>query len=195
MTAFLKVPLLFFQSATVALFPDETHQSIRRTFSSPFRDHLRHQFCGFCGTQLSLWDDSSRDHDNYIWVTLGSLADEDVDKLEDMGILDALESEGEDDGEAQRSAERSVESASSAVTRLSQDLVQRGAPWFESLVQDTAFGRIKRQKGGHMSADGSSSVQWEVVEFTTGDDSEPGTPNKRKIDDMDAGEDESAMQA
>jgi len=178
-TAFIKVPISWFESTTVAYYPDETHQSIRRTFSSPIPDNLRHQFCGYCGTQLSQWDDTSREHDQYIWLTLGSLHDEDLDKLEDLGLSDADSEPEEVDIERQSRPEP----AGRAVLKPAQGAQNRGAPWFESLVQDTKLGKIKRQRGGQESADGTSRVEWEVFEFTGGDDK--GTAAKRKIDDVD----------
>jgi len=42
----------------------------------------------------------------------------------------------------------------------------RGIPYFETLVENSRLGQIKRRKGGHISRDGSVRVQWEVVELT-----------------------------
>lgn len=41
----------------------------------------------------------------------------------------------------------------------------RGMPYFEEMVEDSRLGRIKRQKGGHTSRDGKTTVEWEVVEI------------------------------
>ena len=63
----------------------------------------------------------------------------------------------------------------------------RGAPWFEEMVQNTRLGRIKQQRGGHESRDGSVRVEWEVVEYTEGDDADDegtGTSSKRKIGEL-----------
>lgn len=56
--------------------------------------------------------------------------------------------------------------------RIAQhNMTGRGMPYFEEIIENSRLGRIRRQKGGHTSADGSSKVQWEVVEVG-GDDEE-----------------------
>jgi len=180
LTAFLKIPLTWFQSSTIAYRTDETHQSIRRTFSSPIRDHLRNQFCGYCGTQLSQLDDSSREEDAFISLTLGSLIDEDLDRLGDLGLLDGVDNENE--GNAIASA-TPVSGTRQIIARSnnSAGLHNRGAPWFEDLVEDSPLGRIRRQKGGQASQDGSVVYEWEVVEWSSADQD---TATKRKISDV-----------
>jgi hypothetical protein len=172
LTAFFKFPISWFQSRTIAFRPDETHQSIRRTFAVPARDHLRHQFCGYCGTQLLIFDDSSRTEDGYISLTLGSLIDDDVDRLIELGLFD------QNDGS---------EDASN-----NNKLINRGNSWFEELVE----GKTRRQKGGEISTDGSTMVEWEVIEF----DIDPpnsgtnvSTMGKRKLEQVESGSSE-AMQ-
>ncbi|KAF2666619.1 hypothetical protein BT63DRAFT_427054 [Microthyrium microscopicum] len=175
LTAFLKIPLTWFESTTVAFYPDETHQTIRRTFSTPSRENLSNQFCGYCGTQLSQWDDSSPEANDFVWLTLGSLLDDDLDQLEALGILDLDNSEEEEAKEEDTSARKN------SVFDSPQLSAHRGAPWFEEAVEDTKLGRIKRQKGGYASADGSESVEWEVMEWTsTEDDTNSG---KRKLEE------------
>ena len=48
----------------------------------------------------------------------------------------------------------------------------RGAPWFEEIVKNTALGHFKQQRGGHTSRNGNVKVEWEVVEWTEGDDAD-----------------------
>jgi hypothetical protein len=69
--------------------------------------------------------------------------------------------------------------------------MHRGAPWYESLVEDTPLGRVKRQKGRHTSGDGAVEIEWEVVEWTEGNDDNEGstTPGKRKIGEVEESED------
>ena len=76
--------------------------------------------------------------------------------------------EGTADGEAKRTVRAPGQSA------VSHRMQNRGMPWFEELVEHSRLGRIKRQKGGHRSADGTRSVEWEVVEYD-GTDDEPMT--------------------
>lgn len=65
----------------------------------------------------------------------------------------------------------------------------RGLPYFEEMVEHSRLGRIKHQMGGQSSADGSSHVQWEIIEIG-GDEDEPmeegsgsgGTSKRLKMD-------------
>ena len=61
---------------------------------------------------------------------------------------------------------------SQVVERTLLSPVTRGAPWFEELVKNTKLGQMKQQRGGHSSADGSVKVEWEIVEWTEGDDAD-----------------------
>ncbi|KAI9660019.1 MAG: hypothetical protein M1821_001371 [Bathelium mastoideum] len=185
LTAWLRVPLAWYQSATYAYYPDETHSSIRRTFTSPAvtasdTTMVRRQFCGYCGTQLSRWAEDTRRDAEFIALTLGSLVGEDLDRLVGLGLLPEEEDDDDDDddenysesyGGDQRGKEQAEEEGpSSDVARTepaqerSVDLV-RGFPWFEAMVTDSRLGRVRRQKGGHVSRDGRTRVEWEVVEL------------------------------
>jgi len=169
------VPVSWFHSSTFAFFPDETHRSIRRTFISPFDESTHRQFCGYCGTQLSQWNDSTRQDEEFINLTLGSLLNEDLERLGELGLLDPEE---EDSTEV-----RETPKAEKTVTqfRPAKGVVHRGAAWFEDLIQDSRLGRIKRQKGSHKSEDGRTSVEWEIIEWTEEGNEEGGmTPSKRK---------------
>ena len=84
---------------------------------------------------------------------------EDLDRLVDLGLLPD-EEEDEEEGEAgEEQGAREVVRA-----RSRDDVAVRGFPWFETMVKNTRLGRIKRQKGGHTSQDGRTTVEWEVVE-------------------------------
>lgn len=155
----LRVPLQWFTSATFAQQPDETRTSIRRTFTSPFASHShRRQFCGYCGTQLTSWNERSRDEAEHICLTVGSLLDEDQVLLGDLGLLPSGESSDEE------AVVHVAEASGMATSRA------RGTPWFEEMVQHTRLGRLKQQRGGH-SGNGVH-VEWEVVEWTEGDDAD-----------------------
>ncbi len=62
----------------------------------------------------------------------------------------------------------------------------RGLPYFEELVEHSRLGRIKRRKGGHVSGDGRTTVEWEVIEIG-GDEpmetSQAAASNKRQKTD------------
>ncbi|KAI9703482.1 MAG: hypothetical protein M1820_005786 [Bogoriella megaspora] len=172
-TAWLRVPLTWYESQTHAFYPDETHSSIRRTFTSPHEEPdavIRRQFCGYCGTQLSSWNERTREDADFISLTLGSLVGSDLERLVDLGLLPDYEDE--DDEEEEEEEEEEAEDVPEAERQISRaEMPQtilptaRGFPWFESVVEDSRLGRIKRQKGGHTSRDGLSTVEWEVVEI------------------------------
>jgi hypothetical protein len=182
LTLWLRVPLPWYTSATFAQFPDETRMSIKRSFVSPYTSNTRRQFCGYCGTQLSTWNERTSEEAEHICLTVGSLLDEDQELLGDLGFLPSSESSDEE------VAGRSRTNATRTVARPGPEA--RGAPWFEEIVRNTRLGRFKQQRGGHSQS--GVHVEWEVTEWTEGDDADDegiSTPNKRKIDDVDAGED------
>ena len=182
LTILLRVPLEWYTSATFAQFPDETRTSIQRSFVSPYASNTRRNFCGYCGTQLSSWNERTRDEADHICLTVGSLLDEDQALLGDLGFLPSSES-SDDDGAAP-----SRTPATATVARSEPRV--RGTPWFEEIVQHTRLGRFKQQRGGH-SGNGVQ-VEWEVVEWTEGDEADNegrATPSKRKIGEMDAVDD------
>ncbi|KAF2189310.1 hypothetical protein K469DRAFT_748000 [Zopfia rhizophila CBS 207.26] len=174
LTLWLRVPLTWFTSATFAQFPDETRSSIQRTFISPFASSTRRQFCGYCGTQLTSWHERTCDDADHICLTVGSLLDEDQEMLGQLGWL-PTDSSDDEAAVAPREARE--------VHRYERAPASRGAPWFEELIENTKLGKFKQQRGGHSSRDGSVQVEWEVVEWTEGDDAddEGTTPVKRKI--------------
>jgi hypothetical protein len=157
---------------------------------SPYDPTLRRQFCGYCGTQLTQWREDAED--DCINVTLGSIFEEDLERLEEEGVLSSEQS-AEEEGKEEVEDEESMKVASTQFGPLLGPR-HRGAPWYESLVGNTPLGRVKRQKGGHMSGDGMIEVEWEVFELTQGDseDSEEGnvTPGKRKISEVEESEDQ-----
>lgn len=182
LSIFLRVPLEWYTTATFAQFQDETRTSIQKSFSSPFSSNSRRTFCGYCGTQLSSWNERTREEADHISLTVGSLLDEDQALLAELGFLPTSESSDEDSIVPART------SASRSIAR--PEAQSRGAPWFEEIVQNTRLGRFKQQRGGHSGS--GVHVEWEVVEWTEGedaDDESQATPGKRKIADVDAGDD------
>lgn len=191
-SAWLRVPLDWYHSTTHAQLDDETHQKIRRSFTAPsLHSSIRRQFCGYCGTHLSAWDEGQHPAD-YLDVTLGSLQNESLEKLEGLNIIPDTNENEEEDGESENEGlvkggtlddedhvptnEESVggvdgPAISGSVTQPaapSHRMQNRGLQYFEEMVEHSRLGRIKRQKGGHTSEDGTRTVQWEVVEI--GDD-------------------------
>ncbi|KAH9880809.1 hypothetical protein IAQ61_001103 [Plenodomus lingam] len=187
-TIFLRVPLDWYTSATFAQYPDETRLSIQRSFVSPFAPHTRRKFCGYCGTQLSSWTERTRDDAEHIALTVGSLLDEDQALLGDLGLLPG--SDSSDDEATLVGSSRSSTTRSTA--RQVNSPRRAGAPWFEEIVRNTRLGRFKQQRGAH--TDNGVRVEWEVVEWTEGDDGDGDdesrtTLSKRKIGDVDVADD------
>lgn len=193
LTAWLRVPLSWYQSITRPFFPDENPLAICRTFNSPFptHHHARRTFCGYCGTPLSTWHERTRADAGFICLTLGSVLDEDVGLLEDLGLLPASDLDEDDhdtsvsknvsgvgrEGEAGNDNDHdhghpSAGDRPGAVTHSHRTL-PRGAPWFEDLVSNSRLGKLYRRKaggGGVMSQDGDFVVRWEVSEWEAGAD-------------------------
>ena len=138
---------------------------------------MKRHFCGFCGTQLSHWSEEPPEEAEFIFVNLASLKNESVEKLEEAGILSEASNEEGQELVGTRGGSRQVDVPAQAQARE-----VRGNPWFEEIIEGSELGRVKRRRGGESSADGKTTVEWEVVEF----DSEQGDgggngPSKRKI--------------
>lgn len=172
------MPLPWYTSATFAQFPDETHSSIQRTFASPFTPSSSNKFCGYCGTQLSSWNERTRDDAEHICLPVGSLLDEDQELLDTLGFFGDSSDDETSIGPARANPTRTV---------ARSEPQARGAPWFEEIVRNTSLGRFRQQRGGH--SDSGVQVEWEVTEWTGGDEngeSGSATPSKRKIGDIEA---------
>ncbi|OJD18229.1 hypothetical protein AJ78_01729 [Emergomyces pasteurianus Ep9510] len=182
LTAWLRVPLDWYQSSTTSYFPDETHSAIRRTFIPPNAPHSQRNFCGFCGTPMSYWSEDPPEEAEFMSVTIGSLFSEDQGALED---LDLLPSDVDTDVEAGNTAASPASagppappSSASASTQLGSRSVEphmsvthrfgviNGIPWFEEMMQGSRLGRVgKRRRGVGISADSSTRVEWDVSEW------------------------------
>lgn len=178
-TLSLRIPLPLLHSTTRAYYEDEMPHSIRRVFTPHDAPHTKRHFCGFCGTQLSHWSEESREEAEWIYVNLGSLRNESVERLEEAGFL-ATPAEEEEDPEPNLRASESADLGGEMTRAEGREI--RGVPWFEEMVQGSEMGRIKRRRGGETSADGRSRVEWEVVEIG-GDEGEGvvSSTAKRKI--------------
>ncbi|KAK7541087.1 uncharacterized protein J3D65DRAFT_601178 [Phyllosticta citribraziliensis] len=194
--AFLRVPLNWLSSSTTPFFPDEQPNHIRRTFleqpppsgSAAYpRAGIRRQFCGYCGTPLSAWHEHTKEDADFISLTLGSLRDSDVRKLEDMGLFN-----GSSDEEERQEQVQSESGGTSEVGLQNADLfgplqvtAERGAPWFETMIEDSRLGKIRKTRGVYSSTDGSVREEWEVVEWSDGvDEGETSGSAKRKLVDV-----------
>lgn len=191
--------MTWYHSATYALFPDETAAQIRRVYENPFEGHSRRQFCGFCGTPLTYWSEEPRTEADYIQVTMGSLCREDLGDLDDMGLIPDSPVEDRKFEVAARGGPRP--STAGAETMISPAAIgaatalQRAPgrettsiPWFDSIVEGSSLGgRLKTTKGTRRSADGSTRIEFEIMEYNDdgeGSSSPPAT-GKRKLGDRD----------
>ena len=151
---------------------------------------------------MSQWGHATRQEENFINITLGSLRNDDLERLEELGLLQPeeptvrnvtkiqphLQSEEEPERDVTDTPTEPSRPLPRALFKPTQGAEHRGASWFEELVEDSLLGRIKRQKGRHTSTDGSTRVEWEVVEWAansedTSEASAPGT-GKRKLGEL-----------
>ena len=179
LTAWLKIPLGWYQSHTTSFFPDERHNDIRRIFTPPDAPNSKRVFCGFCGTHLSSWREQPVSEADYLHVTLGSLLGEDLGALEELGLLPDEVSSDIATSEAQSQV---VQRDNGSLDRSSREGRIGGVPWFEEMIEGSRLGRTEKTRRGHAkNADGTTRIEWEVSEFT---DEGSGTPRaKRKYDD------------
>lgn len=93
--------------------------------------------------------------------------------LEDLGLLprEALE-DAESDKEI-------AEQATQGRTVAHRD-ANEGLPWFETMVEGSRLGKMKKSWGKHHSSDGRYQVEWEVTEWTD-DGTDASVPGKRKV--------------
>ncbi|KAM5470797.1 hypothetical protein MauCBS54593_003841 [Microsporum audouinii] len=173
LTAWLRVPLDWYQSATVSYFPDETHAAIRRTFIPPEDPHCRRVFCGFCGTPLTYWTESPPEEADYMSITVGSLFSQDQSALEDLGLLPEDIDTGASVIPASFSRSVTPAAASSSrqvASREPQVFVSRqrgtfgGIPWFEEMIEGSRLGRVGKRRRG-VGGNESMHVEWEVTEW------------------------------
>lgn len=177
-TAWLRVPLDWFQSHTRSFFPDETHASIRRTHTPRHAPHTRRIFCGFCGTPLTFWTEEPRDEADFISVAIGSLFAADQRALEDLNLLpgDSDEEEVEEVLPTSSALAPVPEKSSPVIVPSLGNLpnisrsVRRGTadgiPWFEEMVEGSRLGRLMRaRRGKGVSDDQYTSIEWEVSEW------------------------------
>ncbi|KAI0911437.1 hypothetical protein F4823DRAFT_302219 [Ustulina deusta] len=186
LSAFIRVPLLWFHSEVFPFFPDETRSNIRRQYAPPAEPHTQRSFCGYCGTPLSYWSEEPQGEAEYIQLTLGSLLTDDLHSLQDLGLLP-------DDADPDE-----MEIVPSVVPEPGRELIGRditSIPWFDSLISGSRLGKIHTTKGVRQSRDRTRRVEFEVTEWTADDENERGegeayasessTPGKRKRLDTD----------
>ncbi len=159
--------------------PDETHSSIRRSYTSPYEQDTKRYFCGFCGTPLSYWSESPPSEADYISLTLGSLFGSDLRDLEDLGLLP---SEALEDLNAKDKSENVTSHGGN--DGLNREIGE-SLPWFETMVEGSRLGKMRRSWGESRSGSGRVRIEWEIAEWNDDDtEGETSAPLKRKIEDV-----------
>ena len=180
-TAWLRVPLLWFHSHTTSFFPDETHSMIRKTFTPAHEPHSKRNFCGYCGTHFTYWREVPEDEADYLNVTVGSLYSEDLRILTDLGLLpDEIFA-----SHVENPAEQLLVGA--ATTRhlgrfagMGQRIVREGGEGDSTRMGKMTDGSSgeslqKTTRGMGRTADGTTIVEWEITEvMDDGSEPEPG---------------------
>ncbi len=113
-------------------------------------------------------------------MTLGSLLGEDLRELGELGLLPQGALEGDEQG-----------SISRELTKTESDSESLGLPWFQDMIEGSQLGRIGRtRRGGAVSTDGRTKVEWEIVEFENEENGRSGGIGtaKRKIGEVAGGE-------
>jgi hypothetical protein len=172
--------LQWYNLYTESFFPDETHTSIRRSFSPRHAPETQRVFCGFCGTPLTVWTEEPHEEADFMSVSIGSLFSEDQRALEDLDLLpgDFDEEEDEDQVEAEVSGSFTTPPLGTSsvvvpsftgtghISRNFQHGRAGGIPWFEEMVEGSRLGRLMRSRRGMgVSDDQSTSIEWEVSEW------------------------------
>jgi len=132
-------------------------------------------------------------------VTLGSLRERDLLALEELDLLpedvdptEAGHRQGENPTQAALvtsapTESRAVTAADNAVARTSRSGTTGGLSWFEEMIEGSQLGyHSKSRKGRSTSADGTTTVSWEISEYYGGDEGEAqiSSSSKRKAGDI-----------
>lgn len=196
LTAWLRIPIHWYQSYTQSYYPDETHTSIRRTFTPHHEPYSKRNFCGFCGTHLSYWSEQPPSESDYLHVTVGSLLGEDIRVLEELDLLPP-DTNTEALNEANTGSRPNEPNSALSTTRNNVTTTERRGTtgdlsWFEEMISGSALGRTTRtRRGMGLSSDGSTAVEWEVTEVGDSEaEADSGAArSKRKIGEVARGED------
>lgn len=180
----LRVPLGQIHSTTYAFFEDETPSTIKRVFTPHHAPHTKRHFCGLCGTAISHWSEETPEEAEWIYVNVGSLKRDSMERLEEAGLLSGV---GSEDTEMVQTA---ASGGGEEVANSGQGREVRGTPWFEEMIQGSDLGRIKRRRGGETTSDGRTKVEWEISEFESGEgDIAAANTGKRKLGSLSHGDD------
>jgi len=196
LTAWLRVPLNWYQSYTQSYYPDETNATIRRTFTPHHEPYSKRNFCGFCGTHLSYWSEQPPSESDYLHVTVGSLLGEDLRALEELDLLppdtDTEALTQANTGSRPNEPNSALSTRSNYVGTTERRGTNGDLSWFEEMISGSALGRTTRSRRGMgVSPDGTTAVEWEVTEVgDSGTEADSGIGrSKRKIGEVARGDD------
>jgi hypothetical protein len=79
--------------------------------------------------------------------------------------------------------EKKVENVPYAGSTINSD-ANEGLPWFETMVQGSKLGNVRRSWGSRHSGNGRIKVEWEIMEWTDENENENTSPVKRKIGEV-----------
>jgi len=71
-----------------------------------------------------------------------------------------------------------------AMERVQNGRGTEGLPWFETLVEGSRLGRMRKSSGKRQSRDGRFQVEWEIVEWNGEGDEESLGTGKRKLGEV-----------
>jgi hypothetical protein len=108
--------------------------------------------------------------------------------LEELGLVPDLDND----------PEKKPNEPETIITTLSGGRESRGLPWFDSMVEGSRLGSLRRSQGIRQSEDGKIKVEWEIVEVSEAHDEgqdpdgdvemDAANRGKRKLQDRDDGD-------
>ncbi|KAJ5226322.1 hypothetical protein N7468_007547 [Penicillium chermesinum] len=149
LTAWLRVPLDWYESYTTSFFPDETHSSIRRAFAPPHAPETRRIFCGFCGTPLTFWTEEPREEAEFLSISRISTCSRGDSDEDDTPV--ATDSSSLTPSLGSSSIIVPSREEAPALSRNIRSGTLNGIPWFEEMVEGQSSGpsnEIETREGG-----------------------------------------------
>lgn len=162
--------------------------------SSPGTVFSQRRFCGFCGTPLSFWSEAPHLEADYIRLALGSLYAQDLNRLDEWGaVIDGEDDEGDEGDKGDEGDDKDEQDEARRTGTPSSRSSSTGLPWLDRFVEGSrldrqlllqsrrstaAAARIHRHDVGSATRPDGSVVEWEVVEWTEGEDDKDDKDDK-----------------
>ncbi|KAK0668639.1 hypothetical protein QBC41DRAFT_393390 [Cercophora samala] len=175
LTPLLRVPLSTYRSLTLPIRPDESHSLIHRSYTPLDQPNALHTFCGYCGTPLSYHTSSPSAEADYIQLTLHSLWEADLAKLDSLGLLPGSSSSSDDSDNADEEEDTEEKKEKEKGERVEVE-VRRGSDWLDGLIEGSRLGRLKRREERRRvvreGERGGWRVEYEISEWVDGEELE-----------------------